>query len=120
MLTEQQRQKKEEVEVMMEGWMSQAAEDHRRLANRFEKIGLTHEDLQKVGKQVDHTQQMRSSDGDFMRNMFSKLDAVREGTFGPHNLPGADKEVDESEEEVDESDCGCNKTPCECAESDKD
>jgi len=101
MLTEAE-QKKQEIDILMEGWMSKAAEDHRRLANRFEKIGLTQEDIQKPNDKIDHSKQMRSSNADFMRNMFAKLEAINEG------------EVDEKEVEVDESkdDCGCGNSNC--------
>lgn len=124
MLTEAQKKKKE-VDTLMEGWMSQAAEDHRRLANRFEKIGLTSEDIVSAKQKIDHSQQMRSSSADFMRDIFAKLDAVAEGTFGPHNLPGAAKKDDDSDEKDDDSaendddkdvkeskSCGCAKKEC--------
>ncbi len=118
---------KKETETVMEGWMSQAGEDHRRLANKLEAIGLQTEDFAKSPKK--HATQTRSSDGDWMRGLYSKLDDIAEGTFGPHNLPGAkdkddDSDADDAEddsdkddkEEVDEgkecSDCEC--TPCEC------
>jgi len=99
MLTEAQQK---EAENLMEGWMSQAGEDHRRMANKLEAIGLTTEDF-KV-KEDNHDKQYRSGEGDFMRNLSATLDGIAEGTFGPHNLPGADKADDDEADDSDEDD----------------